>query len=29
MKTTRFSDPQILAILHQAEGGLVVLQTFQ
>ena len=24
MKTSRFSEPQILAILHQAEGGVPV-----
>lgn len=26
MKTSRFSEPQILAILHQAEGGVPVLE---
>jgi hypothetical protein len=25
MKTSRYSDPQILAILRQAEGGVVVV----
>lgn len=24
MKTSRFSEPQILAILHQAEGGVPI-----
>ncbi len=26
MKTSRFSDPQILAILRQAEGGVPVVE---